>query len=147
MIKNNRVLRFLRLCLLGAYLVACNAQNVNYDTSDIMQVNPDKVFYYSTIPIISGTTNDVEPEVFMVKLTLAYPSNNRKVGLEISNKQKAIIEAIRIRLSTYTAQDFNYNNERRLKKIILEDVNKLLSKGQLYFVLFDNVTTYPLQGE
>ena len=145
--KSNRVLRCIKLCLLGAYLVSCGAQNVNYDTSDVMQVNPDKVFYYSTRPIISGTTNDVEPEIFMVKLTLAYPSNNRKVGLEISNKQKAIIEAIRIRLSTYTAQDFSYNNERRLKKIILEDVNKLLTKGQLYFVLFDNVTTYPLKGE
>ena len=92
------------------------------------------------VPIAETVTVNLSDEgakrLVKASVTISYDENNKDLGDEIKEKTVEIKDKTIFYLKSKKAADFNASNETVLKKDLIEEINKLLTTGQIINVYF-----------
>ena len=74
-------------------------------------------------------------------VSIGFDSKDKKVAKELEQKAIEIKDKTLFYLKSRTIKDFDANNEEKLKKGLVDEINNLLVEGKIIDVYFDNILT------
>lgn len=112
----------------GAYLYKKN--------SEPKKVNEVKVEALKDLTI--NLSDEGTPRYLKTSVTISYDEKDSKAAEEVISKAPEINDKITFYLKSKKADDFNASNEEKLKKGLVEELNKVMTDGKIINVYFPN---------
>ena len=88
--------------------------------------------YYKNLPEITGTTRDDPPLFYIIKVDLGYKWGDKKTQYSLASIKPVLKDGIRNLFSSKMAMDFEIEQEKQLKKDIIEVVNSSIHRYDSY---------------
>lgn len=82
--------------------------------------------YYKNIPVLRGWTVDPVPRNYMIEVVLVYRENNSDLRTKINQLKPNLIDALRQYFSQFTEEDFEIDNQDRLKSDAVLLLNEII---------------------
>lgn len=104
----------------------------------------EKELIETALPLEEFTVNLADPggkSFIQIKLTLAYPEDNKKLGEEINKKINNVQDIVNSTLRQKTVADFSGNKLQTVKKEIQDKINEELTQGRITNIYVNKIVT------